>query len=229
MPPPEEAVFCVMRLSSMISELGVNMPPPSRVARLLSNVLSLTVNESPLMAPPRPMSPSAPFCENKLSLTVKLPRTLSSTHTGEIMGLEWDRVDFSRGVLQLEITKNGRRREIPMNQAVYDALSALPRTGARLFRGTVRKAFEGAVERAGLKDFHFHDLRHDFASHLTIKGRPLKEVQELLGHRSITQTERYAHLAPGFLREAVTTLEINTSSTQRPVGDAQVAVAIAGS
>jgi len=55
---------------------------------------------------------------------------------GEILGLEWDRVDFSRGVLQLERTRNGTRREIPMNQAVYDVLSALPKSGSRLFRGS---------------------------------------------------------------------------------------------
>src|SRR5215469_45511 len=44
---------------------------------------------------------------------------------GEILGLTWERVDFARGVIRLEETKSGRRREVPMNQAVYDALSAL--------------------------------------------------------------------------------------------------------
>src|SRR5437899_1308555 len=44
---------------------------------------------------------------------------------GEIRGLTWERVDFARGVVQLEITKSGKRREVPMNRAVYDALSAL--------------------------------------------------------------------------------------------------------
>jgi integrase len=39
-----------------------------------------------------------------------------------------------------------------------------------------------------VKNFHFHDLRHTFASWLTMKGRPLKEVQELLGHKSIAQS-----------------------------------------
>jgi integrase len=145
---------------------------------------------------------------------------------GEIFGLEWDRINFSRGVVQLEETKNGTRREIPMNQAVYDVLSSLPRSGSRLFRGTVRAAFESALERASIKNFHFHDLRHTFASWLTMNGRPLKEVQELLGHKSITQTERYSHLAPERLREAVATLEFNTTSAQSPVGAAQVPVVV---
>ena len=43
---------------------------------------------------------------------------------GEILGLTWDRVDFSRGVIQLELTKNGKRREIPMNAAVDGVLVA---------------------------------------------------------------------------------------------------------
>jgi len=136
---------------------------------------------------------------------------------GEVMGLTWDRVDLSRGVLQLETTKSGRRREIPMNRAVYDVLATLPRSGARLFPTSVRAAFLSAVERAGLANFHFHDLRHTFASWLVMRGRPLKEVQELLGHSSVRMTERYAHLAPERLRDAVATLEnFNTTSAHSP-------------
>jgi integrase len=41
---------------------------------------------------------------------------------GELLGLTWDRVDLSRGVLRLEITKSGKRREVPMRQAVYEAV-----------------------------------------------------------------------------------------------------------
>jgi integrase len=140
---------------------------------------------------------------------------------GELLGLEWPRVDFSRGVIQLEKTNAGRRREIPMNRAVYDALSALPKTGARVFPSTYRTAFEHAVVRAKLHDFTFHALRHTFASWLTMKGRPLKEVSELLGHSSVKMTERYAHLAPERLRDAVAVLEdFNTTSAHEPVAPA---------
>ena len=126
---------------------------------------------------------------------------------GELVGLVWSRVDFSRGVIQLDKTKAGRRREIPMNRAVYDALSALPKTGERVFPSTYRTAFDHAVSRAKITGFVFHDLRHTFASWLTMKGRPLKEVSELLGHSSVSMTERYAHLAPERLRDAVAALE----------------------
>ena len=135
---------------------------------------------------------------------------------GEILGLEWERVDFSRGVILLEQTKSGRRREIPMNRAVDDALAALPGAKAEgpVFRkanggawGNIRTVFERACQEAKITGFRFHDLRHTFASHLVMRGRSLKEVQELLGHREFTMTLRYAHLAPDRLREAVASLE----------------------
>jgi integrase len=132
---------------------------------------------------------------------------------GEVLGLEWSRVNLARGVIQLEETKNGTRREIPMNRAVYDALATLPRSGPRLFPSSVRTAFLSAVERAGIKNFTFHGLRHTCASWLVMRGRPLKSVQELLGHTSIRMTERYAHLSPDRLREDVATLDDFFSTT----------------
>ena len=99
---------------------------------------------------------------------------------GEILGLIWEHVDFARGVLLLEQTKNGRRREVPMNRAVYDALQPLyaaaraalptPAPGTKaaepaglVFRkrhgdgswGSIRTAFEGACREAKIHDFRF--------------------------------------------------------------------------
>jgi integrase len=152
-------------------------------------------------------------------------------HTGmrksEILGLAWERVDVSRGVILLERTKTGKRREVPMNRPVYDALSSLPRSedgAGPVFRnasgsawGSIRTAFERACRDAKIPDFRFHDIRHTFASWLVMRGRPLKEVQELLGHKTITMTMRYAHLSPDRLRDAVAALEdFSTSSAHGP-------------
>jgi integrase len=64
-----------------------------------------------------------------------------------------------------------------------------------------------ACKRAGLRRVGWHVLRHTFASHLVMRGAPLKAVQELLGHATIEMTMRYAHLAPDVSREAVKLLD----------------------
>ena len=168
-------------------------------------------------------------CEAKAAKSpYLLPVVTVALHTGmrkgEILGLTWERVDFARGVLQLEHTKSGRRREVPMNRAVDDALAGLPGPKAEgcVFRkrdgrawGNIRTAFEDACREAKVDNFRFHDLRHTCASWLVMKGRSLKEVQEILGHREFTMTLRYAHLSPDRLRDAVASLEgFSTRSAQ---------------
>jgi site-specific recombinase XerD len=73
--------------------------------------------------------------------------------------------------------------------------------------GSVRTGFEHAVERANISDFHFHDLRHTFASRLVMAGVDIRTVQELLGHKTISMTLRYAHLSPDHKRKAMEALE----------------------
>ncbi len=137
---------------------------------------------------------------------------------GEILGLEWERVDFPTSRLVLTHTKSGKPRGVPMNQAVYEALTALEPDQAKrqglIFRkasgaawGQVRTGFEAAVKKAGLSDFRFHDLRHTCASHLVMRGASLADVKEILGHSDLKMTLRYAHLSRAHLRGAVERLE----------------------
>ena len=90
----------------------------------------------------------------------------------ELLGLVWERVDLSRGVLRLEVTKSGRRREVPLNDDSYRALVSLePKDAGRVFRTrNLRTAFENAVETAKLEDVTFHTLRHTFASWAMMRG-----------------------------------------------------------
>jgi integrase len=88
---------------------------------------------------------------------------------GEVLGLTWDRVDRAVGVIRLGSadTKNRRRREIPLNSRADAVLSRRGSKAEGLVFGTAnwdhfRSAFENAVARAKLIDFHFHDLRHTF-------------------------------------------------------------------
>jgi len=67
-------------------------------------------------------------------------------------------------------------------------------------------AVKVAVVR-GIQNFHFHDLRHTFASHLIMAGVDIKLVKELLVHKDIKMTLRYSHLAPSHLVKAVDLLD----------------------
>jgi integrase len=133
---------------------------------------------------------------------------------GELLGLTWERIDLSRGVIRLELTKSGRRREVPLNDDSYSALVGLgPKDSGRVFQTRyIQTAYNNAVVAAKLDDVNFHTLRHTFASWAVMRGVSLKELQELLGHASLAMTMRYAHLAPERLRTAVSRLEGLTSS-----------------
>jgi integrase len=157
----------------------------------------------------------------KSANTSLLPIITVALETGmrksEVLGLTWDRVDLTRGVIRLEVTKSGKRREIPMRQAVYDTLAGLP--GAREGRvwpvGDPRNAFERAVEEAKLDaPFTFHCCRHHFASWFVMRGGNIVALQDLLGHASLTMTRRYSHLAPEHLRAEIAKTEKASGRTR---------------
>lgn len=151
------------------------------------------------------------------------PIVITALNTGmrkdEILGLKWDNVDLKAGFILLnqDQTKNSERKEIHISPTFLETLKTLPKredvphvfynplTGKRY--DNVKRSFNTALKRAGIKDFRFHDLRHTFASHLVMAGIDITTVKELLGHKDLKMTLRYSHLAPSHKLKAIVTLD----------------------
>ena len=133
---------------------------------------------------------------------------------GEIFNLRWNDVDFDKYFIFIKETKSGVPRKVPMNSLVASTIKSIkqesdfvfchPKTKDRI--KSVQIAFENARERAGIRDFRFHDLRHTAASWMIAAGIDLVTVKEILGHADIKTTMRYAHPTPENKRRAVNAL-----------------------
>jgi len=146
-----------------------------------------------------------------------MPEFEISLHTGmrpsEQYGLIWSRVDLVRKLITIPKSKNGNTRHIPLNsvaQAAFEELFARSSGQGRVFvnmQGEPLKGykhwFDPAVRKAGVSFFTWYCLRHTFASRLVMAGVDLRTVAELMGHKTIQMTMRYAHLAPAHKLAAV--------------------------
>jgi site-specific recombinase XerD len=138
---------------------------------------------------------------------------------GEQYNLHWPDVSFTRFTLTIPRSKNGAMRHVSLNQAAFHALEALQAraNGSEFVCGganTPRRWFDPAVKAADLGGFTWHCLRHTFASRLVMKGENLRTVQELMGHKTIAMTVRYAHLTPDHTLAAVRRLD---TPTEQPI------------
>ena len=136
---------------------------------------------------------------------------LTGMRRGEIYGLQWEVVDFTRRLLTLSVTKSGRSRFIPISTAVIELLTSLhPQPSGPVFvdeRGRQRKHnqfdWEDARRLAQLQNFRFHDLRHTAATRLAESGVDVFTIAALLGHTNVQMTARYAHATGEGMRKAV--------------------------
>ena len=131
-------------------------------------------------------------------------------------GLKWQHIDFRSGVISLPRSKHGESCHVPMNSALKKTLLELKASSRSAYVFPVNPPdewFPAALDNVGIRDFSWHCLRHTFASRLVMAGVDLRTVQELLGHKSIVTTMRYAHLAPGHQAEAVERLISSTSTS----------------
>ena len=150
-------------------------------------------------------------------------------HTGlrwsEQLALEWRHVDFLTGLITVRQSKSGYSRQVPMNSVVRAVLMDLAGQrqrpedpGEPVFRCSHKQAdkfFPAAIERARkvlvgtgrdgsrLDGYTWHCNRHSFASRLVMAGVDLRTVQVLGGWRTLGMVQRYSHLAPAHLLEAV--------------------------
>lgn len=143
-----------------------------------------------------------------------LTALLTGLRKGELLGLRWSDLDLDDGTddatLEVRRHKNRERSRLPLPPRLARTLRRLPRRGEHVFThadgrplGNVRRSFATALRRAGLPRIRWHDLRHTFASWLVESGADLFTVQELMGHRNLSMTRRYAHLSMRHKREAV--------------------------
>ena len=129
---------------------------------------------------------------------------LTGCRKNEILELAWDDLDFEAGEMRLRDSKTGGR-VIPMPPAAAEVFASLPRTSGNpwVFPGkrdgthltSIQEPWDRIRRRAGLEGVRLHDLRHTFASRALAIGEGLPMIGELLGHRKIETTARYAHLA----------------------------------
>ena len=124
-------------------------------------------------------------------------------------------MDLKRGFLSLLKTKNGEVRTVPIQGLGLELLrnhSKLRRLDTDLlFPSRIdpkrsidfRVPFEKALDKAGIEDFTWHDLRHSCASYLAMNGAPMRTIAEILGHKTLAMVHRYSHLSPDHLKEAV--------------------------
>lgn len=148
----------------------------------------------------------------KNSGTLKLLITMALT-TGmrkmEMLNLTWQNIDLKAKLIHIEESKNGERRSVPINKTLLAMLEP-KESGRRVFEDlrNVNERFVKAVKKSNITNFRFHDLRHTFASWLAIKGVSLYTIKELLGHKSIQMTQRYAHLSPDVRFSAVDLIKL---------------------
>lgn len=150
------------------------------------------------------------------------PMVLLSLNTGlrqgELFSMAWEHVDLTHRTLKVPASnsKNTKTRTVPLNVEALAVMTTIkpenaaglvfksPISGGRF--NNVKKAWAEITKAAKLPDLRWHDLRHDFASQLVMRGVSLYKVQKLMGHANSRMTQRYARLAPDTLADAVNVL-----------------------
>lgn len=138
---------------------------------------------------------------------------------GDQLNLRWEKVDFQRNVIYVPNSKTGKDYGVPMNADVRDTLLQLrshtnrsdyvfmnPKTNKPY--ADLKKAFGTACRLAGIRDLHWHDLRHTFGTRLAEAGCSEATIAELMGHSDPKTTRRYTHATDRAKRAAVEAVRV---------------------
>jgi integrase len=122
----------------------------------------------------------------------------TAARLGELLKMDWRRINLDKQTAQLMDTKNGEDRMIPLSTRAVNTLKTLPRhiTGRVFYRwagsDSFNKVWTRACARAGIEDLRFHDLRHEACSRLADKFH-LHELMKITGHKTVAMLARYYH------------------------------------
>lgn len=149
---------------------------------------------------------------------------------GEILNLKWLDIDFVNLLITVTKTKTHEIRRVPINWTLYDELQRITKSESSYVfcdsqgrpYGDIKNSFIHARKLSGIVDFHFHDIRHHFASWFIMKGGDIRSAQLILGHKDIKMTMRYSHLSNTHLLEAVRKMD---SKTQSDLGQVKIGAA----
>lgn len=215
---------------SLIYRLGIEHDPPlvyqSPVAGIRrekennERVPHLSIDEGKRLRDAIRSKPEWAEHESELDLALHTGLRRSSMY----IDLLWENVDLQSRIAIIPKTKNNDQVVVPLNDVAMRALSIFQRRGdgrGRVVRNANGKTlivnghwFHPALRKAGIVNFRWHDCLHTYASGLRQTGTPLGNIAELLGHRGLLMTRRYAHLSISNLLEAV--CRISNSPTIAP-------------
>lgn len=199
----------VSRVYSLAVKNGKALRNPARGVDLLEEnnerTRQLEANEETILR--KAMRKLCPEREPEFDLALNSGMRWEEQYT-----LTWDRVDLKYNQLTINRSKHGKRRFVELNAAAVSALKQLrilhPESALVCPDGEEHRYWWDAVRAEAKLDeyFRWHDLRHTFASRLVRRGVSLYAISELLGHKTLVMTKRYAHLDRADLRKAVAQL-----------------------
>lgn len=148
---------------------------------------------------------------------------MTGARRSEALFAKWEHIDLDRETWLIPLSKSGKPRHIPLSAGALSFLAEakkvanyypLARTSPYVFPNrktggpfsNIFNSWDTARKKAGLADVRMHDLRHSFASALVNNGLSIYDVKELLGHSSVSTTQRYAHLSQDRLSKAAKTV-----------------------